>query len=118
MPASTIQVLGAEKALFRALKTGTRPPKHGLLFQHALIHEASRWQRGKVSRALAGKIAIAARIDAYGGKFAGLELKAGLEKRVKEIQEKYAEPPQAPLTQQWMKPQKRSKRRFKRGRKR
>jgi nucleolar protein 56 len=118
MPASTIQVLGAEKALFRALKTGTRPPKHGLLFQHALIHEASRWQRGKVSRALAGKIAIAARIDAYGGKFAGNELKADLEKRVKEIQEKYAEPPQAPLTRQWTKPQKRSKRRIKRGRKR
>jgi len=118
MPASTIQVLGAEKALFRALKTGTRPPKHGLLFQHALIHEASRWQRGKVSRALAGKIAIAARIDAYGGKFAGPTLKANLEKRVKEIREKYAEPPQAPPMQQWQKPQKRFKRRFKRGRRR
>jgi len=116
MPASTIQVLGAEKALFRALKTGTRPPKHGLLFQHALIHEASRWQRGKVSRALAGKIAIAARIDAYGGKFAGLELKADLEKRIKEIREKYAEPPPASPTRQWQKPQKRFKRRFKRGR--
>jgi nucleolar protein 56 len=118
MPASTIQVLGAEKALFRALKTGTRPPKHGLLFQHALIHEASRWQRGKVSRALAGKIAIAARIDAYGGKFAGSELKADLEKRVKEIREKYAEPPPTPPMQQWQRPQKRFKRRFKRGRRR
>jgi nucleolar protein 56 len=118
MPASTIQVLGAEKALFRALKTGTRPPKHGLLFQHALIHEAARWQRGKVSRALAGKIAIAARIDAYSGKFAGQELKAGLEKRVKEIQEKYAEPPPTPPAQQWQKPEKRFKRRFKRGRRR
>jgi len=100
MPASTIQVLGAEKALFRALKTGTRPPKHGLLFQHALIHEAARWQRGKVSRALAGKIAIAARVDAYGGKFAGPELKADLEKRVKDIREKYSEPPPAPSKQQ------------------
>jgi len=118
MPASTIQVLGAEKALFRALKTGTRPPKHGLLFQHALIHEAARWQRGKVSRALAGKIAIAARIDAYGGKFAGEELKTDLEKRVKEIQEKYAEAPPTPPVQQWQKPQKRFKRRFKRGRRR
>jgi nucleolar protein 56 len=116
--ASTIQVLGAEKALFRALKTGARPPKHGLLFQHALIHEASRWQRGKVSRALAGKIAIAARVDAYGGKFAGSELKADLEKRVKEIHERYAEPPPAPPAQQWQKPQKRFKRRFKRGRRR
>lgn len=117
MPASTIQVLGAEKALFRALKTGARPPKHGLLFQHALIHEATRWQRGKVSRALAGKLAIAARIDAYGGKFAGDSLKADLEKRVKEIQEKYAEPPTKPASE-WQRPQRRLKRRFKRGRRR
>jgi nucleolar protein 56 len=69
-----------------------------------------------VSRALAGKIAIAARIDAYGGKFAGPTLKADLEKRVKEIREKYAEPPTASPTRQWQKPQKRFKRRFKRGR--
>jgi len=117
MPASTIQVLGAEKALFRALKTGARPPKHGLLFQHALIHEAKRWQRGKVSRVLAGKLAIAARIDAYSGKYVGDELKTGLERRVKEIQEKYAEPP-ATSAPQWKKPKKRPKGRFKRGRRR
>lgn len=120
MPASTIQVLGAEKALFRALKTGARPPKHGMLFQHALIHEAPRWQRGKVARALAGKIAIAARIDAYSGKYAGDELKAGLEKRVKEIQEKYAEPPSTPAPQ-WQKPQRpqnKPPRRFNRGHRR
>lgn len=117
MPASTIQVLGAEKALFRALKTGSRPPKHGLLFQHALIHEANRWQRGKISRALAGKLAIAARIDAYGGKFVGNDLKAVFDRRVKEIQEKYAEPPVTPAPQ-WQRPQKEPKRRFKRGRRR
>jgi len=39
MPASTLQVLGAEKALFRSLKTGTKPPKHGIIFQHAFLHE-------------------------------------------------------------------------------
>ena len=93
MPASTIQVLGAEKALFRALKTGTRPPKHGIIFQHSLIHEAKRWQRGKVARALAGKLAIAARIDAFSGKYAGDKLQVGLEKRISEIQERYEEPP-------------------------
>ena len=49
MPASTIQVLGAEKALFRALKTGSNPPKHGLLFQHAVVHAAPRWQRAKIA---------------------------------------------------------------------
>jgi nucleolar protein 56 len=93
MPASTVQVLGAEKALFRSLKTGARPPKHGMIFQHTLIHEAKRWQRGKIARALAGKLAIAARSDAFSGKYIGDDLKAGLEKRIKEIQEKYEEPP-------------------------
>ncbi len=93
-PASTIQVLGAEKALFRSLKTGTRPPKHGIIFQHTLLHEAKRWQRGKIARALAGKLAIAARTDAFGGRYIGEELKANLEKRMEEIREKYSEPPQ------------------------
>jgi nucleolar protein 56 len=110
-PASTIQVLGAEKALFRSLKTGTRPPKHGIIFQHALLHEAKRWQRGKIARVLAGKLAIAARIDAFGGKYAGEELKADLEKRVEEIQEKYAQPP-------LQRPETKPKRKFHRRKKR
>ena len=93
LPASTVQVLGAEKALFRSLRTGARPPKHGIIFQHSLIHEAKRWQRGKVARALAGKLAIAARIDAFSGKYAGDKLKADLEKRIGEIKEKYEKPP-------------------------
>jgi len=93
MPASTIQVLGAEKALFRSLRTGTRPPKHGIIFQHTVIHEAKNWQRGKVARVLAGKLAIAARVDAFSGKYIGDKLKADLEKRIKEIEEKYEEPP-------------------------
>ncbi len=93
MPSSTVQVLGAEKALFRALRTGTRPPKHGIIFQHSLIQEAKPWQRGKVARGLAGKIAIASRVDAFGGKYRGDELKANLEGRIEEIHEKYEEPP-------------------------
>lgn len=92
-PASTIQVLGAEKALFRSLKTGTRPPKHGMIFQHTLLHDSKRWQRGKIARALAGKLAIAARVDAFGQRNIGNQLKAGLDKRIDEIYEKYAEPP-------------------------
>ena len=119
LPASTIQVLGAEKALFRSLKAGTRPPKHGIIFQHTLIHEAKRWQRGKIARAIAGKLAIAARIDAYSNRHIGESLKAGLEKRIKEIQEKYAEPPpvkQPPPLQR--RPDKSSFRRMKRGRRR
>jgi len=97
MPASTLQVLGAEKALFRSLKTGTKPPKHGIIFQHPYLHEAKKWQRGKIARTLAGKLAIAARTDAFGGRFIGEELKADLEKRVEEIRQKYAEPPPKPV---------------------
>ena len=78
-PASTIQVLGAEKALFRSLKTGARPPKHGLIFQHTLLHDAKRWQRGKIARVIAGKLAIAARADAFGeGHYIGDRLKETL----------------------------------------
>jgi len=118
MPASTIQVLGAEKALFRSLKSGTRPPKHGIIFQHSLIHEAKRWQRGKIARALAGKLAIAARIDAYNGKYNGDQLKANLERRIKEIQEKYGEPPPAKQAMQPQQVKNPFGRRMKRGRRR
>jgi nucleolar protein 56 len=92
LPASTIQVLGAEKALFRALKTGANPPKHGLIFQHPLIHRASWWQRGKVARVLAGKLSIAARIDAYSGEYQADELKFTLDKRIEDIKKKYPKP--------------------------
>ena len=91
MPASTIQVLGAEKALFRSLKTGSNPPKHGIIFQHAIVHAAPRWQRGKIARAIAAKAAIAARVDVHK---AGLNqtLLDKLNIRVKEIEEKFKEP--------------------------
>ncbi|MFQ6076092.1 MAG: C/D box methylation guide ribonucleoprotein complex aNOP56 subunit [Candidatus Bathyarchaeia archaeon] len=91
--ASTIQVLGAEKALFRSLRTGARPPKHGIIFQLPEIHSSPRWQRGKIARAVAGKLAIAARIDAYKGVYRGEELKADLVKRVEEIKRRYKRPP-------------------------
>jgi nucleolar protein 56 len=92
LPASTIQILGAEKALFRALRTGARPPKHGILFQHQEVHMAPKWQRGKIARTLANKIAIAARVDFYRGT-EDPSLKAGLQKRLEQIKEKYKEPP-------------------------
>jgi nucleolar protein 56 len=95
-PASTIQILGAEKALFRSLKTGTRPPKHGMIFQHTMVHDAKRWQRGKIARALAGKLAIATRADAFGKRDISAELKADLDKRIDEIHKKYDQPPPVP----------------------
>ena len=92
LPASTIQILGAEKALFRALKTGARPPKHGLLFQHPLIHSAPKWQRGKIARAVASKVAIAARIDYYRHNGKDSTISDKLNTRINEIREKYREP--------------------------
>lgn len=92
LPASTIQVLGAEKALFRALKTGARPPKHGILFQHPLIHSAPKWQRGKIARAVASKVAIAARIDFYRHAGRDTSISEKLNSRLNEIREKYKEP--------------------------
>ncbi len=67
MPASAIQVLGARTALFAHLRTKTPSPKHGIIFQHRRVHNAPRECRGKVARVLAGKLAIAARIDHYRG---------------------------------------------------
>ena len=92
LPASTIQVLGAEKALFRAIRTGARPPKHGILFQHQAVHVAPKWQRGKIARSLAAKIAIASRIDAYRGTHEN-GLKEKFDQRLEEIKKKYGEPP-------------------------
>jgi nucleolar protein 56 len=111
LPASTIQVLGAEKALFRSIKTKARPPKHGIIFQHPLIHDAKRWQRGKIARALAGKLAIAARVDAFGDNYVGEKLKADLERRIGEINERYEKPPPpSPKKQQERKHSRRKRR--------
>ena len=110
MPSSTIQVLGAEKALFRSLKTGARPPKHGIIFQHVLLHEARKWQRGKIARAIAGKLAIAARTDAFGSRYIGEELKADLEMRAEEIYKKYDQPTLIPKREAKRKKRRRKKR--------
>lgn len=70
LPASAIQVLGARTALFSHIKTRSPCPKHGIIFQHRRIHNAPREVRGKVSRVLAGKLAIAARLDYFRGAIA------------------------------------------------
>ncbi|MEM1873866.1 MAG: C/D box methylation guide ribonucleoprotein complex aNOP56 subunit [Acidilobaceae archaeon] len=93
LPASTIQVLGAEKALFRALRTGGKPPKHGVIFQYPDIHRSPKWQRGKIARALAAKLAIAARIDAFTGRLLGEKLVKELRERIEEIKKLYPKPP-------------------------
>ena len=67
LPASGIQVLGARTALFAHIRTHAPAPKHGIIFQHRRVHNAPREVRGKVARVLAGKLAIAARLDFYRG---------------------------------------------------
>lgn len=84
-PSSTIQVLGAEKALFRFLHGIGTPPKHGLLFQHAMINQAPKIKRGKIARVLASKLSLAVKIDYFKGQFIGNKLKEEFERRVKAI---------------------------------
>ena len=64
-PSSTVQIMGAEKALFRHLKSGDRPPKYGLIYQHPQVRGAKWWNRGKIARMLAGMISHAARRDVF-----------------------------------------------------
>ena len=64
-PSSTIQIIGAEKALFRYLKGSGTSPKHGLIFQSTFIQRAPRQSRGKMARTLASKVSIAAKMDYY-----------------------------------------------------
>ncbi len=79
LPASTIQLLGAEKALFRHLKTKSLPPKYGVIHEHPLIAMAKMKAHGKVARTLSDKISIAVKIDFFKGEFVGDKLKALLE---------------------------------------
>ncbi len=96
LPAGTIQLLGAERALFRHMKTGSAPPKHGVLFQHPLVHRAPPWQRGALARVFAGKIAVAARADAFTHRNIAAELQSGLDRAVAEIRRRKEEKPHRP----------------------
>lgn len=95
MPSSTIQLLGAEKALFRHVKQihaeqstsgrrkgETKSPKFGILFMHPWVQRAKK-EQGKIARALADKISIAVKVDFFKGKFIGETLKKQLEARFK-----------------------------------
>lgn len=89
LPAGTIQLLGAENALFRHLKEGTAPPKHGVLFQHELINKAPFWQRGKIARSFAAKIATGAKADAFTKRDISAVLQRELDERIKDIRKRY-----------------------------
>ncbi|KIH61877.1 snoRNA binding domain protein [Ancylostoma duodenale] len=91
-PASTVQILGAEKALFRALKTKKDTPKYGLIYHAQLITQAPAKLKGKMARKLAAKCALATRIDALAdeskGAEVGMECRAGLEAVLRGEQER------------------------------
>lgn len=86
MPSSTIQLLGAEKALFKHLKTGSKCPKYGLLYQHPMLSRVKRENRGKLARAIASKLSIAVREDFFGKEDVSKELLTNLEERIKQLQ--------------------------------
>jgi hypothetical protein len=85
MPASTIQVLGAEKALFAHLRKNAKSPKHGHLFNHPLLQNMPRYKRGKAARIIAGKLAIALKQDYFGGEDTSKETKKLLEEKITEL---------------------------------
>ncbi len=96
-PAGTIQTLGAETALFRHLKEGTKPPKHGILFQHPKVHQAQAWQRGPIAKALSLQAALAAKADAYTGRDMKDELAQRLEADMERILRERNKPPKRPV---------------------
>merc|ERR1712025_136878 len=89
-PASTVQILGAEKALFKALKTKHDTPKYGLIYHAQLVGQASSKMKGKVSRMLAAKAALATRVDALGEETntdLGIEHRAKVESELDSLRE-------------------------------
>lgn len=85
-PASTVQILGAEKALFRALKTKHDTPKYGLIYHASLVGQATPKNKGKISRVLAAKTSLAVRMDALGdteGVTIAIEARAKVEERLR-----------------------------------
>lgn len=86
-PASTLQLLGAEKALFKHIKYGSRPPKYGILFKLPAVTNAPKQLKGKVARAYAAKLAIALKGDFFSKRFIADQLKTDLEESIKKMKE-------------------------------
>ena len=91
MPSSTIQVIGANNALFKHLKGKAPSPKHGLIFRHPFINTAPKKLRGKIARAVASKISMAVRCDCYSGQLRD-EFASELEAKVTGIRKRFSKP--------------------------
>lgn len=88
-PASTVQILGAEKALFRALKTKHDTPKYGLIYHASLVGQAAPKFKGKISRVLAAKTALSIRVDALGDSSeptVAIEARGKVEARLRQLE--------------------------------
>ena len=96
MPSSTLQLLGAEKALFRHLRSGARPPKYGVLFKLKEVVVADRMDKGRIARMFATKLSIAARADAFSKRFIAKELKETIEKSIEKMKANPRKPTSAP----------------------
>ncbi len=81
VPASTIQTYGAETALFRHLKSGSKSPKYGILINHQFVMQSKN--KGKAARVLADKVSICARVDYFKGEFIGDKIKKQIERAIK-----------------------------------
>lgn len=92
-PSSTIQVIGANRALFKHLRARAPSPKHGVIYSHPLINTSPWWLRGKIARALAAKLSLAARLDYYSGRI-DTALLEELEEKVQQIRASNPRPPQ------------------------
>eukprot|EP00913_Durusdinium_trenchii_P030379 g28456.t1 len=89
-PSSTVQILGAEKALFRALKTKKQTPKYGLIYHASLVGQSAPALKGKISRVLAAKLSLCCRVDALGDQVEptlGEEFKEYVERRLATLEE-------------------------------
>jgi len=93
MPSSRIQLLGAESALYRYLKTGNKLPKHGIIFQWQQIRGNPPWIRGNIARLIAGKLGLATKLDYFSGDFLGDTYEEEIKEKIKQIKEKYPTPP-------------------------
>lgn len=86
-PSSTVQMLGAEKALFRYLRGEGTPPKHGILFEHRFVNSLPEDKRGKMARFLANKASMAARLDQYGEKYKADDLREECREKFEELKD-------------------------------
>ncbi|MCD6590468.1 MAG: hypothetical protein J7K72_00680 [Candidatus Aenigmarchaeota archaeon] len=85
LPSSTIQLLGAEKALFRHLKGEGKAPKYGVIFGHPFVQQAPKPLKGKIARLVASKLSLAAKMDFYSKKDQGEDMRKDLEKKIEEV---------------------------------